>query len=242
VVRQDENKTDHPRWWKLSPGVAPALQAWKKTYGEVEPTTLVFARPDEPVVDFEHLADRVREHIAAAGLTRPELLQGSAKRRHFTAHCLRHSFVTRSLANGKTDDWVRSRTGHRSNELLRYREVALSLTELELGEVLPLDEAIPELGVGQKVGQTRKDLAHPAKKRAENRNNSKLVRERGLAQDDKALAPLSATPRGLLAHASPAKGWAAVREKGLEPSRVAPPEPKSGASASSATRAGGRAP
>jgi hypothetical protein len=56
-----------------------------------------------------------------------------------------HGFATRSLANGKTDDWVRQRTGHTTNELLTYRESAKSLQELHLGELAPLVNAIPEL-------------------------------------------------------------------------------------------------
>jgi hypothetical protein len=38
------------------------------------------------------------------------------------------------------------RTGHRSSQLIsRYRRVAQSVAELNLGELVPLDEAIPEL-------------------------------------------------------------------------------------------------
>jgi len=29
TIALDENKTDNPRWWKLSPGVADALRAWR---------------------------------------------------------------------------------------------------------------------------------------------------------------------------------------------------------------------
>jgi hypothetical protein len=57
----------------------------------------------------------------------------------------RHSFTTRNLALGKTDDWVRTCTGHTSNEPLRYRETARSLEELELGDVAARVDAIPEL-------------------------------------------------------------------------------------------------
>lgn len=46
VVRLDENKTDSPRWWRLGPGVADALAAWRNVRGEVGPDELVFtARP-----------------------------------------------------------------------------------------------------------------------------------------------------------------------------------------------------
>jgi len=75
-----------------------------------------------------------------------ELFEANSTRMRFGVHGLRHSFVTRSLANGKNEDWVRLRTGHKSNELWRYREMANSLEELEIGDLLPLDQAIPELG------------------------------------------------------------------------------------------------
>ena len=77
-------------------------------------------------------------------MTRHELFEKGKNRGRFTAHCFRHSFVTRSLANGKTEDWVRQRR-HVSDELRRYREPARSLAELEMGELVPLLEAIPEL-------------------------------------------------------------------------------------------------
>ncbi len=146
VVRLDKNKTDHPRMWKLSPGVAAALAAWKLLRGDVAPSDRVFAELDGRRIDFEHLAGILRDDLQKAGITRAELFENSRTRMRFSVHGLRHSFVTRSLATGRTEDWVRLRTGHRSNELWRYREMARALEELELGDVLPLDEAIPELG------------------------------------------------------------------------------------------------
>jgi hypothetical protein len=54
--------------------------------------------------------------------------------------------VTLSLANGKTEAWVASRTGHRSSVMInRYRRAAQKVEELGLGELKPLDEAIPEM-------------------------------------------------------------------------------------------------
>jgi hypothetical protein len=78
--------------------------------------------------------------------------------------------------------------------------------ELDLGRLVPLLQAIPELArVGQSVGQTEK--------RDESSDED---------EDDE-----------------PAESPDVVHETGLEPVRVAPPEPKSGASANSATRAWG---
>jgi hypothetical protein len=101
----------------------------------------------------------------------------------------RHSFTTRNLALGKTDDWVRTCTGHTSNEALRYRETARSLEELELGDVAARVDAIPELAalhralsvgpanhvtalendlgrwrVGQQVGQASRERSRPLQK------------------------------------------------------------------------------
>jgi hypothetical protein len=52
--------------------------------------------------------------------------------------------VTRSLALGKNEDWVRQLTGHKPDELLTYRQTAPSLVELELGDVGPLLDSIPD--------------------------------------------------------------------------------------------------
>ena len=59
---------------------------------------------------------------------------------------MRGTFVTLALANGKSEAWVQDRTGHTSSAMLnRYRRAALSASELELGTLAPLVEAIPEL-------------------------------------------------------------------------------------------------
>jgi hypothetical protein len=59
---------------------------------------------------------------------------------------LRGTFVTLSLANGKTETWVADRTGHRSSAMInRYRRAARSAMELGLGGLAPLYLVIPEL-------------------------------------------------------------------------------------------------
>ena len=65
--------------------------------------------------------------------------------------------VTLSLANGKSEAWVSARTGHRSSDMInRYRRIAQSVAELSLGELRPLDEAIPELrAAADKSGEVR---------------------------------------------------------------------------------------
>lgn len=53
--------------------------------------------------------------------------------------------VTRNLAIGVNEDTVRRRTGHKSDQLLRYRQAATAFAELDLGDVDPLVLCIPEL-------------------------------------------------------------------------------------------------
>ena len=59
---------------------------------------------------------------------------------------MRATFVTVSLANGKSETWVADRTGHRSSAMInRYRRHARTWAELGLGELAALDRALPEL-------------------------------------------------------------------------------------------------
>ena len=61
-------------------------------------------------------------------------------------HDLRGTFVTQSLANGRTETWVMDRTGHTTSAMIgRYRRAARSASELGLGPLAPLVHAIPEL-------------------------------------------------------------------------------------------------
>jgi hypothetical protein len=58
-------------------------------------------------------------------------------------------------------NFFRQHTGHRSGELQRYRELAQSVADLRLEELVPLDEAIPEFAklgqkLGHRLGQTEK--------------------------------------------------------------------------------------
>ncbi len=144
TISLDENKTDNARWWKLGPGVAAALATWRKRR-KAGPDDLVFVEANGGALTAQHMADRVRGHLADAGIDRADITSTGPNKGRFGTHCFRRSFATRSLAGGKGDDWVRQRTGHTTDELLRYRQAAKGLAELELGEVAPLDEAIPEL-------------------------------------------------------------------------------------------------
>lgn len=144
----DENKTDDPRAWALSPGVVRALRAWRALRAaEGAPVG-----PDDPVFVLREdgrkydAAKLFREHLCAAGIDRAELFEHSAARMQIRRHDLRATFVTLNLAAGRTEAWIADRTGHKSSAMInRYRRAARTAAELALGELRPLIEAIPEL-------------------------------------------------------------------------------------------------
>jgi integrase len=146
-VMLDENKTDDPRSWALDSAVARALRTWKESYhADAEPDALVFREPGGVALYTLHLADDLRRDLHDAGVKRPALFERSDVRRPIRVHDLRATFVTVSLANGRTETWVADRTGHRSSVMInRYRRAARTWAELALGPLAPLDEAIPEL-------------------------------------------------------------------------------------------------
>jgi integrase len=148
----DVNKTSDPRAWALSAGVAPALRTWKalreKQGGDTGPAAPVFIdEVGEPINPEGNNAIRYRTHLEAAGIDRPELFKSSKARRMIRAHDARGAFVSTALANGRSEQWVMDRTGHRSSTMLAvYRRAARTSAELGLGDWTPLDQAIPELG------------------------------------------------------------------------------------------------
>ncbi len=92
------------------------------------------------------VAEDLRSWLRAAGVDRSKLYEQTDRRLRFRAHDLRSTFVTLSLANGKTEDWVRRRTGHQTTTMIAlYRQQAETYKELRLGPLKPLHEAIPEL-------------------------------------------------------------------------------------------------
>lgn len=140
VVTLDVNKTDEPRAWALSPGVAAALMAWREQTGG-EDVSEVFAGRVAG-----HGAGRLRRHLELAGVQRAELFARTNRREPLRVHDLRAAFVTWALANGRSETWVTDRTGHKSSIMLRrYQRAARTAGELGLGAPLPLDKAIPEL-------------------------------------------------------------------------------------------------
>lgn len=171
TLRLDKNKTEDPRWWPLGDDVARALTVWKAIRRAVARSRGAHVKADAPVFVLEdgsricvdRGAERYRAHLQAAGIDRPELYERTAARRPIRLHDTRATFVTISLANGRTDTWVKDRTGHRSSQMLEnYRRAARTLAELELGPLAPLDQVIPELrgkAPGGELGQLGEGVA-----------------------------------------------------------------------------------
>ncbi|MEZ4308043.1 MAG: winged helix-turn-helix domain-containing protein [Polyangiaceae bacterium] len=154
AVRLDTNKTDDPRAWSLRRDVLRALLAWRemeRTAGRGRDADRVFP------VTLACAATRFRENLKRAEITRPELFERSKARQPIRVHDLRATFVTIALANGKNEAWIQDRTGHRSSAMINlYRRVARHVAELDLGDLAPLDAAIPEIAaaLGTPPGST----------------------------------------------------------------------------------------
>jgi integrase len=145
AVRLDANKTDDARAWALGDDVAEAIRRWWAFSGSPK-VGAVFRCTDGRAISDAHLADRLREALELAGVTRPELHERSATRRPIRVHDLRATFVTLALATGRSETWVADRTGHRSSFMInRYRRAARTAAELGLGWLTPLHNALPEL-------------------------------------------------------------------------------------------------
>ena len=174
TLRLDHNKTDTPRAWALNPGVVRALRSWRDlTDEDTGPADPVFVDPHGRRLTEHSRARALRSHLAAIGLDkeRPELFERSAVRQPMRVHDLRATFITISLAIGKSETWVSDRTGHESSDMIHnYKRAARSLAEINQGELTPLDEAIPELrsaNLGGDLAAGLADMARSASNQAE---------------------------------------------------------------------------
>lgn len=124
-----------------------ALKRYRARYMKSKsPHAFVFAGEDGKLLDPYSLAENLRAYLKLAGIKRPQLYLANKHRLPLRAHDLRASFVTVALANGKTESWVADRTGHMSSQMImRYKRWARGHAEQNLGEWVPLYQAIPEL-------------------------------------------------------------------------------------------------
>ncbi len=92
-----------------------------------------------------------RAALKRAGVFRvsPELAMHSrerGERRQVRPHDLRRLFVTLSIAQERSDAWIRARTGHTSSRMIvHYNDLAEQHKQLGRVELAALDCAIPEL-------------------------------------------------------------------------------------------------
>jgi hypothetical protein len=151
AIRSDFNKTSRGRRWVMEPGTVRALAWWKK---HSKGAGRVFL----PMNSYT-ASQLFRADLATAGIDRSELFEHNDRRHKIHVHDLRGTFVTLSLAAGRSEKWIMMRTGHRTSAMIqRYdRDVGLA-TELGFTKgLLPLDVALglpgsPD-GVGQGMGQ-----------------------------------------------------------------------------------------
>jgi len=203
AVRLDRNKTSDPRAWALSPGVARALSIYLSSHRkDAKPTHVVFTDDHGRPLQKDALVDIFRNHLATIGLKqeRPELFTATAERLAIRVHDLRGTFVTVSLANDKTESWISDRTGHRSSQMIaRYKRTARTFTELGLGDLTPLDAALPEIGAEPpKAGARRGSRASRRAPRVGHRVGQKLRApsdSNGRPTDSKSVALSSSTSR-----------------------------------------------
>ncbi|WP_434048935.1 MULTISPECIES: tyrosine-type recombinase/integrase [Sorangium] len=144
AVVLDENKTDDPRAWALSPDVVRALRKWREVCPDK--VRVFVGKWGCNSLPGQNGAARFREHLRRAGITRPELFETTDSRLNIRLHDTRATFITIKLANGRTETWISDRTGHRSSgQIHHYKRAARKVAELGLSDFAPLDEAIPEL-------------------------------------------------------------------------------------------------
>ncbi len=146
VVHLDREKTGRPRPVPIDADLVRALEAWKGLTPKAGDDDPVFVDMAGEPIDRHEAARVLRADLLAAGIDRAELHDTTSPlRRPVRLHDLRASMVSVALANGRSEEWIRRRTGHTSSALERYRRVAGTLRELNLGDWKPLDLAIPEL-------------------------------------------------------------------------------------------------
>jgi integrase len=150
VVHLDREKTGRPRPVPIDADLVRALEAWRTLSPKSKDDDLVFVDMTGTAIERHDAADVLRTDLMAAKVDRVELHDTtSPMRRPVRLHDLRASMVSIGLANGRTEDDIRKRTGHTSSALERYRRVASTLRELTLGDWSPLDLAIPELAAAR---------------------------------------------------------------------------------------------
>lgn len=150
-----KTKTDDPRMWAVREDTARAMRIWREKKGTEMPPFAYLA-----AMDRTKIAALFRDTLKAAGVTRAELFATTKHTAKLRAHDMRATFVTLSLAEGKTDTWIRDRTGHKSTAMIdRYRRHARQLAELNVGSLVDLVEALGWIEDERRHTMTASDFA-----------------------------------------------------------------------------------
>jgi integrase len=135
------------------PCVAFVLARWKavsKPADDAEP--IVRLSKDEA----HDAAKILRALLRAAGVKREVLFSDDASVEPIRLHDLRATFVTWAKRDGRTEDFITSRTGHLTKEMTeRYSRLAMSISALRFTPFPDVSTAIPELAVGPKLAPSR---------------------------------------------------------------------------------------
>jgi integrase len=150
AVLLDRNKTRRPRTWAIDPGDAAGMKRYiELCRPNAEPSDYLFVDDDgRPLTNSDRPAEVLREHLRAIGLDkeRPYLFEETNERLAFRAHDLRGTFITLSLAAGRSEAWVQQRTGHRSSRMINlYAVTARTVAEAHSEPLRTLIDAVPEL-------------------------------------------------------------------------------------------------
>lgn len=136
-----KRKKGDPTMWAMRPDSTRALRIWKERHGKTKARPFIDLVPDENAKPY--LAAKLRDGLKKAGVERAELFESTAYTGQMRAHDLRATFVTVSIVAGKSEAWIRDRTGHKSTAMIdRYRRTARQFEELKLGELVDLVDAM----------------------------------------------------------------------------------------------------
>jgi len=175
IVSLDENKTDRPRSWVLTPGVVRVLERWKKASTKTTAADPVFTG-----IAWEKLALVYRAHCEAVGIVRERLFQKKANKLRLRAHDMRAFFVTGGMFAGHDALWITDRSGHTTLGMLRTYERDVRRWR-ELGEApCDADVAIPEAAAAFRGGKHGGNGGQP----------TPVIRRKSLEVHGKGLEPI----------------------------------------------------
>ena len=148
-ILPDRNKTSDASLIPIEADVARALAVWKRVTKASGPDDPVFTTPAGTAIAPREATTiyraAVKRALVAADCDRPELWTPARGQRGLRLHDARASMVTIALLNGRTEDWVRRRSKHKSSAIEAYRRDLGTYRELTLGDWVPLDSGIPEI-------------------------------------------------------------------------------------------------